>query len=141
MTMKIYDVAFRDLNTLGPEEMSQLEQSRLSGSTLVVPQDSPALEVAKIVDETKSPQIVVTSSVGEIVGLIVTGVLRRRLVEHGKPVVASFYDALSDLINDPDEQSRQFHHEWLNFERPNDHWCSRGRHYTDEDPCSLHPPK
>jgi hypothetical protein len=137
--MKISDIAFHNFVLFDDLGKSRLEQSRTSGSTMVVPENAPALEIARIVDRTKSPQIILTNLLGEIVGVVIPGLVRKRLAQYGNRQLAeSFYDALKELSEDPTERAHDFHHEWLNLERVDDYWCSKGRHYTEEDPCSLH---
>jgi hypothetical protein len=137
--MKILDIAFQDITGLDSLGSDRLRESRFSGSTLVVPATSPALEVASIVDQVNSKQVIVIDDEGEIVGLVVPGVIKKRVsLQKGIPIPSTFRSLLEDLVKDPTEKARQWRHEWLNYERVDDIWCAKGRHYTDENPCSVH---
>ena len=139
MSMTIFDVAFQQLDSLSPLDKTRLEESRFfSGSTLVVPHQSSALEIARIVDQTGSSQVLLTDEVGTIVGLVVANIVRKQISEHmNVQAVETLYKAVELLVNDPTEDLGQYR-DWLNSARHNDFWCTAGRHYTDENPCSKH---
>lgn len=132
--MKIIDVAFLKISPGDTDLLTKISRGR---NALVVSPDDDALSVARKLDYGKFPLAIVKDPLKGYVGVFSGRSAKIKIGKHKKvDLVVSVEEALTLLVNDPIEQARNFHHEWLNFERPVFFWCERGKHATDE-PCDL----
>ena len=137
MDMLIMDIAFHGIRDLQPSEKAQLERTRFSPNTIVVPSDAPAIQVAAISDLTGASCILATDREGNIEGLVLPLTVKQRICAHRQTHVTTFRESLELLQNDPDEAVRRYRHEWLNLDRPVMVRC-RGGHVANTDPCDKH---
>jgi hypothetical protein len=134
--MKIQDIAFHNVADFN---QTRLQQSLSAKDTLVVRATDPAVKIAAKADKLNTRLIVVTTDEKtQISGLIAPAEWKKKYSQYRSKDFGSLQDALEDVLADPIDQARGFHHEWLNHERPTLFWCIKGSHYTDEDPCSRH---
>lgn len=132
--MRIIDVAFRGVESL---DADKLAFSRHSPAVLEVPADTPALEAARQAEEQGASLIVVTDG-NEVAGVVAPASALQRISSFRGSQPERLTDAFAEMLVDPSEQARGFHHERLNYERPELFVCQVGPHYTDEWPCKYH---
>jgi hypothetical protein len=135
MTMKISDIA--NYNVLNLDQDKLFKTVEFEG-TLVVPAESSALDVAAKVTEKKALLVVITDEQGTIRGIVEPKWITKQINKHRHKNLNSFYDALQDMEDDPEEALRKYQHEWLTFERPILVWCEKGEHYVESLPCHDH---
>jgi hypothetical protein len=136
--MQIKNIAFWHVNDLGLE---RLEKSRRALGTLVVQEETPAINVAKAVDALgeQAHVVLLVNTDDKITGLFFPEEFRTKLQAIKNIQVDTITEVLTKLLEDPDEQARNFHHEFLNNTRPGVAWCAKGNHFST-DPCrAVHP--
>lgn len=132
--MLIGSIASTDLG--GLDEM-KLVQSLNNPRTVVVPDHWPALEVARLAEKMKAHLIITIDATKQIKGVISPPWVLRQFHKVRDRDFTSFTEALTSLAQDPSEQVRDYHHEWLTEERVDLYLCPMG-HYTSSKPCSEH---
>jgi hypothetical protein len=133
--MKIGDIAFRNLSSLGADLKRMIE----SPNTLRVSADADAVVVANSLGD-EFPGVILLHRPGhpEIAESIVAPEwLRQLLIQRKKydPGI-TLAEALGRMRVDPDEIVRKFRHEWLS-DVPNLHYCAKHDHYVRALPCRL----
>jgi hypothetical protein len=132
--MRIIDVAYHGIDSLDPH---QLAASLESPATLEVPAGMPAVEAATMAEEQNARLILATED-GEVRGIVAPSSAVRTISHFRGSSAQKLSDALSEMLEDPAEAARGFHHEGLNMVAPELFVCPVGPHYTDESPCPFH---
>lgn len=133
LELHAYDIASRDLGDL---DMRKLTQSMQASETLVVNKDALAIPVAHKIDDGRFG-LVVIEEFSTPRAIWVPPFIRQRMAQHLNIVAPTFAEILTIYAADPQQQQRNFEHEWLNFDRPKIGWCEMGKHYTSK-PCPAH---
>jgi hypothetical protein len=133
-SMRIEDVAYQEVGLL---DQHVIETSRFAPGVITVRADEPALEIALKVD-VESVQLVLVTRADKIIGVLAPQSAFRRIARIKGSNPRNLADAIAQMLADPQEVSRGFHHEVLNLERPELFVCNVGPHYTDEWPCRYH---
>jgi hypothetical protein len=132
--MRILDVSFRCTSEL---DHATLLSSRQSPAVVEVSPDTDALVAARMASEHRAGLIVVADG-DDIRGVLAPAIVLQRIAAARRSQPSNLEHALTELLHDPEEQRRNFQHEWLNSIRPDLFVCSTGPHYTDEWPCKYH---
>lgn len=135
MYLKSIDVAFHGISNL---DSKKLGSSRLARSTLVVDEDSSAIDTARLVEKVDARLVVVIGPGGGVRGVIFPKSVVGRMQRIRGSLGTDFPTVIEEFARDPAEAKRGFHHEWLNAERPDMYWCVAGQHYVDRCPCDEH---
>ena len=131
-TMRIKDISYWDV---GEFDTEQLEQTRRAPGTLVVHENTPAIDVATATDAIGSRVVILVDDNDQPTGVFVPPEVTQKLRDLLGIAGGDLADALREMEPRPEEREREYHHEWLNYVRPRLFWCSIGNHHTDVLPC------
>ena len=140
MTMKLEDIGFRDLGTL---DASALEKTLEADTTLKLLASTDAFVAADIIKHNRISAIAVVDEQENLQCLVFPDWIRKQVTVVRNENPQSFEEALLLIKQDGDAQggpdeTRTYHHEWLNHENPVLAWCEQGEHYIDTMPCKYH---
>jgi hypothetical protein len=135
--MKVIDISF-----LHPAKFEPLELRAIAAapSTLKVPGDADAVSAVRIAELNQKRVILAMNpkKPAEVTGVLSLDWLKRQISRHKGIDARLLSDTLVMLADDPSEKQTNFHHEWVNLERPPLMWCEKGQHYAIL-PCEEHP--
>ena len=134
--MKIKDISFGNVNEF---DLGRIERSRRALGTLVVAEDTPAIDVAKAVDAlgAQASVVVLVDSNDFVSGLFVPEDFMQKWQRSKGIQTERLTDALitleSDSLNPAHDSLRQM----FTLDRPLLGWCEIGAHETIL-PCRIH---
>jgi hypothetical protein len=133
--MKIFDIAF---HAIAGADRARFELTRHGPRTLVVGQDESALAVAERADQEQARMVVVVDHANLVCGVLEPRSVKEKISKHLGVHSTTLTAVLREFETRPQERIRNYHHEWLNLERPILVWCEKGSHFTAPPKCEFH---
>jgi hypothetical protein len=129
---KIFDLAFTDV---GKFNAADLDTVRKATTTLRVPCDRPAAEIAAAIRKDNPKVVMLLDNDNRICGVVEPGYVQKSLSLYRQQAPDSFADALMKLA----QAQLQFPANAPTRERPILFWCDKGQHFSSEPQCPFHP--
>ena len=133
-----HEFAALDLSALNGAHESG---TSVSPSILVAKSDSPAVEVANLVETQQHDLVFLFDETNLLKGFIEPDYIVKKVNEQLGVNETTLLGAISVLASKPRDEAKGFGHEWLNT--PNTRlrlfWCERGNHCTSDPEFKCHP--
>lgn len=129
----ILDMAFVDIGRVLPEHINEI---RRAPETLEIRLNQSARELAQQVKQKQSNLVIILDDTNNVRGVVEPSYVQQLLTYYRQDVPEDFSESILKLAQ---VQTHNLVFPAPARLRPTLYWCEKGKHFTSDDPCQVHP--